>query len=44
MAGLMLVFLGAGNWIIGLNKARAASQMIAQAAEHLAQQRLSQLR
>ena len=32
MAGLMLVFLGAGNWIIGLNKARAASQMIAQAA------------
>lgn len=32
MAGLMLVFLGAGNWIIGLNKARLASQMIAQAA------------
>ena len=32
MAGLMLVFLGTGNWIIGLNKARAASQMIAQAS------------
>lgn len=32
MAGLMLMFLGAGNWTIGLNKARAASQMIAQAA------------
>ena len=33
MAGLMLAFLGAGNWIIGLNKTRLASQMIAQ-AEH----------
>jgi hypothetical protein len=33
MAGLMLVFLGAGNWIVGLNKTRLASQMIAQ-AEH----------
>ncbi len=32
MAGLMLVFLGAGNWLVGLNKTRAASQMIAQAA------------
>ena len=32
MAGLMLVFLGAGNWIVGLNKTRLASQMIAQAA------------
>jgi uncharacterized membrane protein len=32
MAGLMLVFLGAGNWFVGLNKARVASQMIAQAA------------
>ncbi len=31
MAGLVLIFLGAGNWIVGLNKARAASQMIAQA-------------
>ena len=31
MAGLMLAFLGAGNWVIGLNKARVASQMIAQA-------------
>jgi hypothetical protein len=33
MAGLMLVFVGAGNWIVGLNKTRLASQMIAQ-AEH----------
>jgi len=32
MAGLMLVLLGAGNWIIGLSKTRAAGQMIAQAA------------
>ncbi len=32
MAGLMLVALGAGNWIIGLNKTRVANQMIAQAA------------
>ena len=32
MAGLMLMFLGAGNWMIGLNKARVASQMIAQTA------------
>ena len=32
MAGLMLAFLGAGNWLVGLNKTRAASQMIAQAA------------
>ncbi len=31
MAGLMLVALGAGNWIIGLNRTRIASQMIAQA-------------
>ena len=31
MAGLMLVALGAGNWIIGLNRTRVASQMIAQA-------------
>jgi hypothetical protein len=31
VAGLVLIFLGAGNWIVGLNKARAASQMIAQA-------------
>ena len=31
MAGLMLAFLGAGNWVIGLNKTRVASQMIAQA-------------
>jgi hypothetical protein len=31
MAGVMLVVLGAGNWIIGWNKARAASQMIAEA-------------
>lgn len=35
MAGLMLVFLGAGNWIVGLNRTRLASQMIAQAA-HIA--------
>jgi hypothetical protein len=35
MTGLMLVFLGAGNWIVGLNKTRLASQMIAQAA-HIA--------
>jgi len=31
MAGLMLVCLGAGNWIIGLNKTRTAMQLIAQA-------------
>lgn len=31
MAGLMLAFLGVGNWIIGLNKTRLASQMVAQA-------------
>lgn len=35
VAGLMLVFLGAGNWIIGLNKTRVASQMIAQATHTL---------
>jgi uncharacterized membrane protein len=32
MAGLMLVVLGAGNWIVGLTKTRDASLMIAQAA------------
>jgi hypothetical protein len=32
MAGLMLAFLGAGNWLVGLNRTRIASQMIAQAA------------
>jgi len=32
VAGLMLVLLGAANWLVGLNKARVASQMIAQAA------------
>jgi hypothetical protein len=32
MAGLMLALLGAGNWLVGLNRARIASQMIAQAA------------
>jgi uncharacterized membrane protein len=32
MAGLMLVVLGAGNWIVGLKKTRDASWMIAQAA------------
>ena len=31
MAGLMLVLLGVGNWLVGLNKTRVASQMIAQA-------------
>ena len=44
MAGLMLVFLGAGNWMIGLNKARAAMPDDRAGREHLAQQRLSQLR
>ena len=32
MAGLMLVFLGAGNWFVGLTRRAIASQMIAQAA------------
>ena len=32
MAGLMLAFVGAGNWVVGLNKTRVASQMIAQAS------------
>lgn len=31
VAGLMLAFVGAGNWIVGLNRTRVASQMIAQA-------------
>ena len=31
MAGLMLILLGAGNWIIGLSKTRTAIQLIAQA-------------
>jgi len=32
VAGLMLAALGAGNWIVGLNRTRDASRMIAQAA------------
>lgn len=32
VAGLMLAFLGAGNWLVGLSKTRVASNMIAQAA------------
>src|SRR5579862_4461181 len=31
VAGLVLAFVGAGNWIVGLNRTRVASQMIAQA-------------
>ena len=31
VAGLMLAALGAGNWIVGLNRTRTASQMIAEA-------------
>lgn len=32
VGGLALVFLGAGNWWVGLTKARDSSQIIAQAA------------
>ena len=32
MAGLALVVLGAGNWLVGLTRTQQASQMIAQAA------------
>ena len=32
VAGLALIFLGAGNWWVGLSKARDSSQIIAQAA------------
>ena len=32
IAGLMLAFVGVGNWVVGLHKTRQASQMIAQAS------------
>ncbi len=32
VTGLALIFLGAGNWWVGLSKARESSQIIAQAA------------
>jgi hypothetical protein len=31
VAGLMLAFVGVGNWAVGLNRTRVASQMIAEA-------------
>lgn len=32
IAGLALILLGAGNWVVGLRKTQESSQMIAQAA------------